>query len=183
MSGPRFGRRFLTRTSACSGCSHSIRNSTRPGTRNNRRSCYRNGKRSGACTGSSNGIRFGDCNGAPSSIYNRSTNSGRFCSCTNPRLCADRPLSGTSRIRSTKACMEIRRPSSRSTNPSPSISGRSIAIGSQSVHPASAVKSDLDALRRPPRDPARLAVLSLTRARRARYTPRQMEPGARPSLT
>jgi hypothetical protein len=40
-----------------------------------------------------------------------------------------------------KAGMEMQRPSFNSTNPSPSFSGRSVAIGSQSKHPASAVKS------------------------------------------
>jgi hypothetical protein len=54
----------------------------------------------------------------------------------------DRPLPSTARVRSTNAGMERRRPSSRSTNPSPSFSGRSLAIGSQS-HPAPIVKSYL----------------------------------------
>jgi hypothetical protein len=39
-----------------------------------------------------------------------------------------------------RAGMEMRRLSTRSTNPSPSFSGRSVAIGCQSMHPASLVK-------------------------------------------
>jgi hypothetical protein len=51
-----------------------------------------------------------------------------------------RPLPNTSRVSLMRAGMEMRRLSTRSTNPSPSFSGRSVAIGCQSMHPASLVK-------------------------------------------